>query len=231
MPERVAEGVFLVGGSDLSHPADCLVYALDLGELVLIDCGAGPGWRRIREQLKAVGLDSRAVHTLVLTHGHIDHIGAAALAVADSGCRVVAHELDRAAIESGDPAATAASWYGLRLAGIPVDHPVNCAGETLEFSRGRLRLQHTPGHTPGSMVAWLEVDGETILFGQDIHGPFDDAFGSDIRRWCNSMEGLLGAGADVLCEGHYGVYRGRERVDAFIEDQLRAHGMWRGGRR
>ncbi len=231
MAERISGKVFRVGGGDLSHPADCGVYALDLGETVLVDCGAGPGWPRIREQMRSVDLDPGAIHTLVLTHGHVDHIGAGAQVVAESGCRVVAHAGDRAAIESGDPAATAASWYGMRLPGLPVDHPVDGDGEALGFAGGQLRLQHTPGHTPGSMVAWLESGGETLLFGQDIHGPFDDAFGSDIGRWRDSMETLLEAGADVLCEGHYGVFRGRDRVRTFILEQLQAHGMGRGGGR
>lgn len=230
MAEQVVEGVYRVGGAGLSHSADCLVYALDLGVPVLVDCGAGPGWPAIREQMRGVGLDPAHLHTLLLTHAHVDHIGAGTAVVAESGCRVVAHEADAPAIESGDPAYTAASWYGMTLPPLSVDHRVRGEGEVLRFPAGELRLQRTPGHTPGSMVAWLETGEGTVLFGQDIHGPFDAAFDSDIERWRESMEQLLDAGADVLCEGHYGVHRGRARVRAFIEEQLRSHGMWRGGR-
>ncbi len=231
MAERIVGGVYRVGGAGLSHSADCLVYVLDLGVPVLVDCGAGPGWPAIRDQIRGVGLDPSTIHTLVLTHAHVDHIGAATAVVAASGCRVVAHAADASAIESGDPAYTAASWYGMTLPGIEVDHRVSGDGEVLDFPDGRLQLQRTPGHTPGSLVAWLETGEGTVLFGQDIHGPFDPAFSSDIEAWRDSMEALLERGADVLCEGHYGVVRGRARVRAFIEEQLRSHGMWRGGGR
>jgi glyoxylase-like metal-dependent hydrolase (beta-lactamase superfamily II) len=223
MAERLAEGLYLVGGSDLSHEMDCLVYLLDLGDLVLIDCGAGPGWSRIRDGIRDVGHDPDAIHTLLLTHAHVDHIGAATAVVKASGCRVVAHDLDAGAIETGDPARTAASWYHLTLPSLRVDHRVTGDGEVLSFRGGSLQLVHIPGHTPGSLAALVEIGGQRVLFGQDVHGPFDAAFGSDVRAWRRSMETLLALEADVLCEGHFGVFRSRAAVRRFIEGQLRAH--------
>ena len=223
MAERLADGLYLVGGSDLSHGMDCLVYLLDLGDLVLVDCGAGPGWPRIRDEILGVGLDPDAIHTLLLTHAHVDHIGAASAVVRGSGCRVVAHDLDAGAIETGDPARTAATWYDLTLPTLRVDHRMTGDEEVLAFRGGSLRLLHIPGHTPGSLAALVELGGQRVLFGQDVHGPFDDAFGSDVRAWRRSMEKLLALEADVLCEGHLGVFRSRAAVRRFIEMQLRAH--------
>jgi len=37
---------------------------------------------------------------------------------------------------------------------------------------------------------------------------------------CCSLEKLLSLGADVLCEGHYGIYRGRDEVAEFIRGFL-----------
>jgi glyoxylase-like metal-dependent hydrolase (beta-lactamase superfamily II) len=221
--ETVGPRVFRVGGGDLSGSGDCLVYALDLGELVLIDCGVGPGWQHLHENLAAAGLVPSALHTLILTHAHVDHIGAAARVAADTGCRVVAHALDAPAIESGDPARTAADWHGVTLASMRVDLAMDGPELRLEFSEGALRLLHTPGHTPGSLVVVFEDQGHKLLFGQDVHGPFDPAFGSDIAAWRRSMKILLDLEADILCEGHYGVIRPAKEVRRFIEGQLQAH--------
>jgi glyoxylase-like metal-dependent hydrolase (beta-lactamase superfamily II) len=200
-----------------------MVYALDLGALVLIDCGAGPGWPRIRDEMVSVGLQPEQVHTLVLTHGHVDHIGAAHRVRAMSGCRVVAHQGDLGAIQSGDPVRTAAAWYDLELPGCPVDHVMTGERETLSFPRGDLALIHAPGHTPGSLVALTILGDRRVLFGQDIHGPFHPDFGSDLARWRESMATILALEADLLCEGHFGVFQPAARARRFIEGQLSAH--------
>ncbi len=230
MAKRIEDGVFLVGGGGLTAPGDCLCYAIDLGDLVLVDCGVGPGWGRLRDQIVEAGYDPLGLHTLLLTHAHIDHAGAAAGIAGDTGCRVVAHALDAPVIETGDPVRSAADWYGTNLPPTPVHLKIEGSEARLAFSAGELRLVHTPGHTPGSLVAVLERGGQRILFGQDIHGPFDAAFGSDVAAWRRSIQTLLALEADVLCEGHYGVFRGRKAVREFVEGQLAAHAGARGGR-
>lgn len=223
MAEKICESLWQVGGSGMTDGSDCQVYVLDLGDLVLVDCGAGPSWPRIRREIQSAGLDPSGIHTLLLTHAHLDHIGAAARIRAEIGCCVVAHDLDAAPIETGDRERTAASMYGVALEPCVVDHRVTGDGETLHFSGGDLRLVHTPGHTPGSMVAVTDLHGERVLFGQDIHGPFHPAFESDKSQWRLSMQRVLALEADVLCEGHYGIYRPAEAVRQFIEGQLSAN--------
>jgi len=220
MARQICESLWQVGGPGMTDGSDCLVYALDLGDLVLVDCGAGPSWPRIQQEMEGVGLVPAKIHTLVLTHAHLDHVGAAARIRKETGCRVVAHTLDAAPIESGDRERTAASMYGMVLDPCTVDHAVTGAEETLSFDRGELRLVHTPGHTPGSMVAVTELGTERVLFGQDIHGPFHPSFESDKAQWRVSMQALLALEADVLCEGHYGIYRPADAVRQFIEEQL-----------
>jgi glyoxylase-like metal-dependent hydrolase (beta-lactamase superfamily II) len=218
MHERITGGIFQVGGGAYSNPTDCLAYALDLGEVVLVDCGCGPSWPRIRENVREAGLGE--VHTLVLTHAHVDHIGAAPGVVRETGCRVVAHELDADAIESGDGKLTAAGWYGLALETMRVDHRMQGQEESLAFGGGTLELLHAPGHTPGSIVAWIDTEQGRVLFGQDVHGPFSPSFGSDVQAWRASMQRLMDLEAEILCEGHYGIFRGRDRVRSFIQEQL-----------
>ena len=221
-PLQIAERVWLVGGDGLSGPGDCMCYALDLGRLVLVDCGVGPGWDRICENLHGVGLDPLALAHLVLTHCHIDHAGAAAAIAADTGCEVIAHALDAPVLEKGDRKRSASDLYGTSLAPVAVTRAVRGAGADLDLPGGSLHLVHTPGHTPGSMAAWIDVDeprGKTrLLFGQDVHGPLHRDFRSDRADWQRSLRALLALEADVLCEGHYGVIRGRAEGRRFIEE-------------
>ena len=84
----------------------------------------------------------------------------------------------------------------------------------------RLTVLHTPGHTPGSVVVYMDRDGKRTLFGQDIHGPFDPDFKSDIPAWKQSMLKLLDLDADLLAEGHYGLFEGKKRIHDFISDFL-----------
>jgi glyoxylase-like metal-dependent hydrolase (beta-lactamase superfamily II) len=214
MHEIVVEGVYRVGGGNLSSPSDCLVYALDDGGTVLVDCGCGPSWPRIRSNVEEAGLGP--ARTLLLTHCHVDHIGAAPVVQRETGCRVVAHALDADAIESGDEVLTAATWYGQKLERMSVDHRMEDDEERL----GKLTLVHTPGHTPGSICAYVDSPEGRVLFGQDIHGPFSPSFGSDVAAWRRSMQRLIALEADVLCEGHYGIYRGKREVRSFIEEHL-----------
>ena len=221
MHERITSTVFQVGGGSLSSPSDCLVYAIDLGDGVLVDCGCGTSLRRILDNVRKAGIGR--IHTLLLTHAHVDHIGAAAEAKRETGCRIAAHAADAHAIETGDPRLTAAHWYGVDLEELEVDTRIEGARADLEFAGGTLHVVHTPGHTPGSIAAYLDTPEGRVLFGQDIHGPFSPEFGSDVAAWRRSMAILLDLGADILCEGHYGVFRGKDHVSGFIQSQLAMH--------
>jgi hypothetical protein len=68
---------------------------------------------------------------------------------------------------------------------------------------------------------YLDRGGKRILFGQDIHGPFLDIFRSDMSLWKKSMEKLLALDADILCEGHFGIFQPKEHVIRYIKRYLK----------
>lgn len=222
---EVVPGVCLVGGPDLTDPSDCLVYAVDGGtEVALIDCGAGPSVPKILANLRAAGLAHKPLSTLILTHCHVDHIGGLAGIVASGAPRVVCHRGDVEAVESGDPKRTASSWYGVQLPRSHVDQVLDGDESTLTVGEAALRWLHTPGHTPGSVAVYWDTPHGRVLFAQDVHGPFSSEFGSDVDRWAQSMRSLLALEADVLCEGHYGIFRPRTAAAAFLREQLARQG-------
>lgn len=220
-PDTIARGIFLIGGPNISHSEDATVFAVDCGrEIVLIDTGAGRTVKTLVRNLEKVSLDPTALSTIILTHCHIDHIGGAPYFKKQYGCKLAIHELDAGAVESGDPVRTAASWYGADFPPTVIDLRISGREYLFKVGADELRCIHTPGHTPGSISILLERDGRKILFGQDIHGPFLPEFESDIYAWRESMQILLGLEADILCEGHFGIFRSRKSVSKYITGYL-----------
>jgi len=221
----ISEGIYLIGGPDISRFDDAASFIVDFnGELVMIDAGAGGSSKMLQENMEDGGLDPKAISTLILTHNHIDHIGSAPFFRKHFNCLILIHELDADALEEGDPVRTAASCYGTTFPPTKVDRKLKGDHEVLVFGSEELHCLHTPGHTPGSISIYLDRGGKRILFGQDIHGPFLPSFKSNVTLWRRSMEKLLALNADILCEGHYGIFSGRERAAAYIRSQLRQLG-------
>jgi len=222
--QEVHEGVYLVGSPELTAPEDCCVYLINLGDLVMIDAGAGRSLSSILGNVALLGFNPKHISAVLATHCHIDHIGGIPELRERTGCQVIAHELDAGVIEAGDPVKTAADWYNLNFPPTPIDYKLSEVREVLKFEKGELLCLHTPGHTPGSISVILDYDGKRVLFGQDIHGPFSDTFGSNLAAWKKSMEILLGLHADILCEGHFGVYRPEAEVERYIQHYLKMYG-------
>ena len=219
--EEIAEGVYLIGGPNVTRPEDAAVYLVDFGdELVMIDSGAGNSSSQLDRNIEMLGLKPSKLTQIILTHCHIDHIGSATYFREKYKSEIVIHELDARALETGDSMKTAANWYGTTFPPTRVDRKLKGAHEILNFGQEDLHCLHTPGHTPGSISVYLDRAGQRILFGQDIHGPFNRAFDSDIAAWRKSMNVLLLQEADILCEGHFGIYQPKNKVRDYIERYL-----------
>jgi glyoxylase-like metal-dependent hydrolase (beta-lactamase superfamily II) len=176
------------------------------------------------ENIRDVGFDPAKISTLILTHCHIDHVGGAHLFKEKFGPQIVMHELDARIVERGDNRMTAASYYHIDFKPLPVDIKFTTEEEHLLVCGNDMVCLHTPGHTPGSMSVYLDTGGKRILFGQDIHGPFMKEFGSDLGLWRESMQKLLALKADVLCEGHFGIFKPASAVTDYIERYLEEFG-------
>jgi glyoxylase-like metal-dependent hydrolase (beta-lactamase superfamily II) len=223
-PHEIHSGVYLLGSSSITHSADCSVYLVDCGneELVLIDSGAGPSYNLLVDNAESLGFDLTN-QALILTHKHIDHIGAAAKFRKNYGCKVIAHELDAKDIEEGEQFLTGANSYGIHLEPCTVDVKLNQPETRLTFGKLEFNLIHTPGHTPGGISAVVDIKGKRVLFGQDIHGPLIPEWGADLDQYIQSMNKLISLKADILCEGHFGVYQPADRVKKYIEGYLRQY--------
>ncbi|MFX0168007.1 MAG: MBL fold metallo-hydrolase [Candidatus Hodarchaeota archaeon] len=216
-PIRITRHTYCVGGPNITDPDDCFIYLIDLeGYYILIDAGLGRSIDRILRNINQLGIQTHNIDLIVLTHEHADHIGGAAALRTRCNAKIAAHEEAASAISQGNPHATGAEMYRLELVPTPVDVSLSSDAGAVPIGDGRLRFLHTPGHTPGSIVLYYNDGDRRVLFGQDLHGPFNTAWGSNIKQWRTSMNLVLALKADILCEGHMGVYRGKSAVRQFI---------------
>lgn len=191
-PQSLGSGIHLIPAPlPLESPPWVNAYAVESGGgLVLIDCGTDwhPGYEALTAGLKELGLDPSAVHTLLVSHLHLDHVGMSSRLVTDWGCRFVMHERASKLVERYNDT-PGYSWRLRRLAerhGVPEslaeatttlsrpdymplieppDHTV-ADGDRIDLGAGRsLQVLHTPGHEPAHICLRDSLTG--ILFSGD----------------------------------------------------------------
>jgi len=214
----IRSNLWQVGGMELTDPSDAGVYLVRFGDkAALIDAGTGRNHSQLIKNIAACLESPVQLEYLLLTHCHFDHTGGAQAVRDEYGCRIVAHELDAVYIESGDNRVTAASRYAARLEPFFIDIKLKGQESTLTIGNGTITAIHCPGHSPGSVVYTADIEGELVLFGQDVHGPIHSEMLSDEQQYLESLARLIDMQADLLLEGHFGVIEPKEEVRAFIE--------------
>jgi len=224
-PFEIIKDIFIVGGPDITDGRDGCIYLINLGELILIDTGAGWSVDKIINNVQRLGFDCKNLSKILLTHCHIDHIGGAPEIKKRFGAKIYIHKLDAPPLENGDSVLTAASWYQTTFPPTPMDVKFNSPEQTLIIGEQKIVCLHTPGHTPGSICIYLDKDGKRILFGQDLHGPLLEEFGSNLEDYGRSTKKLLDLDADILCEGHFGIYKTKKDVRDYILSYRRQYGV------
>jgi glyoxylase-like metal-dependent hydrolase (beta-lactamase superfamily II) len=218
---EITSEIWQVGGDGFTSAQDAAVYLILVdGRAAIVDAGCGDHTERLASNILSCGIDAENADYLLLTHCHFDHTGGAEELRSRFNCTIVAHTLDAAALETGDSRLTAANWYGQAMKPLAVDMKFSDSRHMIDLGARSITMIHTPGHTPGSVVYLMQSDGRRVLFGQDVHGPLHDDFGSNRRDYRQSLMQMAELGADILCEGHFGVFRGADRVREFIHSFL-----------
>ena len=218
---KIIDNLWQVGGGHLTAPEDAAIYLVRFGkQAVLIDSGSGDSHQRLVDNIATVLPEDVEITYLLLTHCHYDHVGGAAALRKQYGCIIVAHQLDAAYLEAGDSQVTAASWYGAQMAPLTIDHKIVNQKETLKVGHGEVLAYHCPGHSPGSVVYLVRLANKKILLGQDVHGPLDPSFLSNHKDYARSLKFMIGLNADILCEGHFGIYKCNDSINQFIKSFL-----------
>ncbi len=127
-------------------------------ECVIIDTGLD-----VQPLLKFLERGKLTPVALILTHGHMDHIaGVEPLREKFPAIAVYIHKLDSNMLTSA--AANLSVLSGLSLTAKKADVLID-EDNIIEKAGVKLRVIHTPGHTPGGICFYCEKDG--IIFVGD----------------------------------------------------------------
>ena len=153
---EIIKDIYIVGGPDITDGRDGCVYLMNLGELILIDTGAGWSVDKIINNIQKLGFNGKNLKKILLTHCHIDHIGGVPELTKRFGSKIYIHKLDAPPLENGDPILTAAKYYQTIFPPTQVDVKFNLPEEILMIGEQKIACLHTPGHTPGSICIYLD---------------------------------------------------------------------------
>jgi glyoxylase-like metal-dependent hydrolase (beta-lactamase superfamily II) len=196
----------------------------DGGSVVIVDAGAPSYWGELPAELAAMGRTLGDVRSVLLTHGHSDHIGFAETA-RQAGIDIRVHELDAALARSEvpNPARGLGPFrlvpllrfivYSARHGALRIPKLQQVStfadGAVLDVP-GAPRVIHLPGHTPGS--AALHFEGHDALFVGDAlatyavttgrTGPQVAPFTADPAQSIDSLRRIEHLEAPVVLPGH-----------------------------
>jgi alkyl sulfatase BDS1-like metallo-beta-lactamase superfamily hydrolase len=224
--------------------SNVVVFRTDEG-LVLFDASSVFTGRGITASLRAWADDP--IHSLVYTHGHVDHVGGSGALVADGEARghaaprVIGHEnvpvrFDRYRYTDGWNLAINARQFGPGFGGksrdgrpVPFlpDNTAECTDtfrDRLDVSVGGLDLElhHARGETDDHTWAWIPSH-KAVAVGDFVAWVFPNAGNPQkVQRypgeWAAALRAMLAHEPELLLPAHGLAVAGRERVATVLGD-------------
>ncbi len=140
--------------------SNCYIIG-DQGEGIVVDPGAEA--KRILKAIDNLGLKIKCI---VLTHGHIDHIGALAEVQEATGAEVCIHAED--AQQLTDASKNLSIYVGPKFSVKAADRLLQ-DGDIIQVGGLEVEVIHTPGHTRGGITLKcgndLLITGDTLFAG------------------------------------------------------------------
>jgi glyoxylase-like metal-dependent hydrolase (beta-lactamase superfamily II) len=142
---------------------NCTILGDELaGEAIVID--PGDDITRIHKRLTELGLKLKQI---LITHGHIDHVGGALKLKRLTGAPILLNENDLPQLKIMD---TQAGWLGMPTPETAPPDELLSDGLNVGLDAFPAQVIHTPGHTQGSICLHfaplkLLVAGDTLFAG------------------------------------------------------------------
>lgn len=174
---------------------NCYIVVSDSQNAAVIDPGGEA--ERILDYLQTNKLTLKRI---LLTHGHIDHIGAVKVLKDRTGAEIYIHDLDAEMLN--DPVKNLASPFRMAYQPVSPDHTFS-DGSRISLDEITFTVMHTPGHTKGSSVF---LTGTTMFSGDTLfQGSIGrtDFYGGDYEAKQRSLKKLSELETDyTVLSGH-----------------------------
>jgi len=179
--------------------------------IALIDAGApGSPENAIYPYLRRIGREPSEISHIILTHAHFDHCGGAASIKKETDCKVYVHESGKTYLE--DAGLINRELHSRFPALYPEKKPdfksvkadaTFKGGDVLDLGGRRIRVLHTPGHSPCSSCL-IDVEQGVYISGDSVQGRGKRRpllFYSS-NEYAKSMRHLLKEPVKILVTGH-----------------------------
>jgi glyoxylase-like metal-dependent hydrolase (beta-lactamase superfamily II) len=214
--ERVADDIYVFTSEVYAQVTAGAVITPD--GAILVDTLVFPFEAREIRQFLEVRLNC-PVRYVVNTHYHADHTYGScffpeALVVSHDLCRQILDTRGRESLAAAQATTTHLEEVTVRLPTIVFDQ-----GEMfLHLGNKTLKMWHTPGHSPDSIVCLVEED--RVLFAADTIMPIPYFIDGSYDDFIATLKSLQGQGFENVVQGHGEVIL-RGEVEATIQDNLR----------
>ncbi len=212
---QLTKDIYLVGGYPYPYLRSAggfklkNIYAVKGdGALVLVDTGEDEVQMELAyRNIDYWGLSDLPISHVLITHAHYPSAANAHL-LRNAGAKIVAGPSDAEGIESGDERTIGYAYtHKERFVPCTVDIKVE-DGDTVEAAGLTFEVIHTPGHSTGSLIYKLVVEGRTVLFTGDTVKVADYCSGAklgwtggadyDPKAYVESIRRVSTMDADVL---------------------------------
>ena len=162
-PVRIFGNLYFVG----TVPAS--THIIDTGDgLIMLDAGYLEAIDEVALNMEKMGLSLSDLKYILLTHGHIDHAGAARRLREMTGAKIAIGAADREYV-NGENDLTYAREFEMTFDFFEPDILLS-DGDVIALGSVSVRAVATPGHTPGAISYFFDVTDGRETFRAGLHG-------------------------------------------------------------
>ena len=199
-------------------------YLFDTGDgLLLLDTGLPKCGYLLFRNIYELGFNPRHIRWILHSHGHYDHIGMTRALVEMTGAKTCIGAPDR-------------DYVNGKL-DLPREKYIHCSfdepfepdvlingGDVLSFGSLEIRCESAPGHTPGTMAYFFDLEENGVVRHAGMHGgvginsmrsSFLRRFGLSAgcrQQFLDAVEKLMDEPVEILVGNHLGNYDALNKV-------------------